>query len=251
MSVVCGPLRAIYATAVETLARRVVRALSGADDAFRLADQLSPDASPADRRAGFAALRVLGPDALAPFVLGEQRFGPRDAEIVQISIRMFPVHEPNPEAEDTGNADRDNTVRALRDWATGQVLAGLRVPGSARPYPVRAAADVSWDRGWMAWTAILAQLSPLATPGLDGCIHGDVRRHRLDVARGATRAMLRRDHLTAARLARWLAADEVPTDPPFRVEPMLRHLELVAETDPRMQLEIMMARYGLGGGFDE
>ncbi|MGH3538533.1 MAG: hypothetical protein ACRDQJ_09580, partial [Pseudonocardiaceae bacterium] len=80
----------------------------------------------------------------------------------------------------------------------------------------------------------------------------DARRYRLDVARGVTRAMLRRDYLTAARLARWLASGgEVPMDPPFAVEPVLRQLELVAGADPRLQLEIAIARYGLGGGAGE
>jgi hypothetical protein len=99
---------------------------------------------------------------------------------------------------------------------------------------------------------MLAQLSPLAVPGLDSVLHADVRRYRLDIARGVTRAMLRRDHLTAARLVRWLAVcGDAAMDPPFAVEPLVRQLELVAEPDPRMQLEITMTRSGRGGGFDD
>jgi hypothetical protein len=247
MSVISGPLRAVYATAVETLAECVVRALTGAGDAFRLADQLPAEGGPADRRAGVAAVRVLGPDALAPFLLAGHRFGPGDAEVVATSIQMFPVPELDLDAP-----DGDNTVlvRALRDWATGEVLTRLGVSGSARPYP--AGAGLGRDRGWVVRAGVLAQLSPLAAPGLDGNLHADARRYRLDVARGVTRAMLRRDYLTAARLARWLAAGgEVPMDPPFPVEPVLRQLELVAEPDPRLRLEITMARYGLGGGAGE
>jgi hypothetical protein len=61
--------------------------------------------------------------------------------------------------------------------------------------------------------------------------------------------MLRRDHLTAARFIRWLAVSgEVPMDPPFLVEPVLRQLELVGEADSRLQLEITIARHLLGGG---
>lgn len=255
MSVVSGPPRAVYATAVETLAECVVRALTGADDAFRLVDQLPPDGSPADRTAGLAAVRVLGPDALAPFVLAGHRFTPDDAEVVATSVQMFPLPEPDVDAEHPDmNADADGTVpvRALRDWATGRVLTRLRVPGCARPYPAQAGAGVGRDRGWLVWAGMLAQLSPLAAPGLDGCIHADARRYRLDVARGVTRAMLRRDHLTAARLARWLAAGgEVTMDPPFPVEVVLRQLELVAESGPRLRLEITMARYELGGGAGE
>lgn len=256
MSVVSGPPRAVFATAVETLADSVVRALTGAGDVFRLADHLPSDGSSPDFTARVAAVRVLGPDALAPFVLAGHRFGPGDAEVVAASIRMFPSGEPDPEVVgpdmDVDNADSAVLVRALRDWATGEVLTRLGVPGSALPYPARAGAGVHRDRRWVVWAGALAQLSPLAVPGLDSCIHADARRYRLDVARGVTRAMLRRDHLTAARLVRWLAArGDVPMDPPFPVAPVLRQLELVAEPDPRLRLEIMMARYGLEGGFDE
>lgn len=254
MSVVSGPPRAVYAAAVETLADSVVRALTGAGDAFRLADQLVSDGSPADRTAGLAAVRVLGPDALAPFVLAGHRFNPDDAEVVAASVQMFPLPEPEPDtatAHPDMNAGTDGAalVRALRDWATGQVLTRLQVPGRACPYPAQAGPDAGRDRGWLVWAGMLAQLSPLAAPGLAGCVHADARRYRLDVARGVTRAMLRRDHLTAARLARWLAAcGDVPMDPPFPVEPVLRQLELVAEPDSRLRLEITMARHGLEGG---
>ncbi|MDT7718659.1 MAG: hypothetical protein QOH09_4651 [Pseudonocardiales bacterium] len=250
MPVISGPPRAVYATAVETLAGSVVRALTGADDAFQLAGQLVAEGSPAECRARLAAVRVLGPDALAPFALAGHQFGPEDAEVVETGSQMFPTSELDPDATD----DADNTVlvRALRDWATGEVLTRLGVAGSARAYPARRGASVGPDQGWLAWGGVLAQLSPLATPGLDGPLHADARRYRLDVARGVTRAMLRRDYLTAARLARWLASGgEVTMDPPFAVEPVLRQLELVAGADPRLQLEIAIARYGLGGGAGE
>lgn len=243
MSAISGPPRAVYATAVETLAGSVVRALTGADDAFRLADQISLGGSPADQLAGLAAVRVLGSDALAPFVLARHRFSTEDADVVATSIRMFPVPEPDQIDSD------DNTVlvRELRDWATGQALIGLGAPGRTHPYPELAGPGAGRDRGWVEWTGMLAQLSPMAVPSLDSSLHADARRHRLDVARGVTRAVLRRDPLTAARLARWLAASgEAPMDPPFPVEPVLRQLELVAKPDHRLRLEITIARYGLG-----
>ena len=88
---------------------------------------------------------------------------------------------------------------------------------------------------------------PIVFPGLDCPLHVQARQRRLDVARGTTRALLRGDHLTAARLARWLAMGTgCPADPPFAVEPVLRQLELVAEPDPRLRLEITMARSVLG-----
>lgn len=58
--------------------------------------------------------------------------------------------------------------------------------------------------------------------------------------------MLRRDHLTAARLTRWLAGSGAAAmDPPFPPEPVLGHLELIADSDTRLQWEIVMARRGL------
>ena len=247
MSAISGPPRAVYATAVETLAGSVVRALTGADDAFRLADQI-PLGDPADQMAGLAAIRVLGADALAPFVLAGHRFSSADADVIATSIRTFPVPEPY-QSDSDGNA---KLVRELRDWATGQLLIGLGVPDSIHPYPELARTGVGRDRGWVAWTGMLAQLSPLATPGLDSSLHADVRRYQLDVARGASRASLRRDALTAARLARWLGAfGEAPMDPPFPVEPLLRQLELAARPDHRLHLEIAITRYELGGGNNE
>lgn len=77
-------------------------------------------------------------------------------------------------------------------------------------------------------------------------VHADAQRRRLDTARGITRAMLRRDHLTAARLARWLGASGTAAmDPPFPLEPVLGYLELIADSDTRLQLEIIVARRGL------
>ncbi|MGH3853482.1 MAG: hypothetical protein ACRDR6_08280 [Pseudonocardiaceae bacterium] len=252
MSVVSGPPRAVYTTAVETLAERVVRALTGADDAFRLTDQIPPEASPTDRRAGLAAIRVLGSDALVPFIVAGHQFSPGDAEVVALSIRTFPLPGPDLDAKYDHDADNAMLMRSLREWSTGEVLTRLGEPGFASPYPARAGAGAGRDRGWMAWAGMLAQLSPLAVPGLDSTLHADVRRYRLDVARGVTRAMLRRDHLTAARLVRWLAAcGDAPMDPPFPVELVLRQLELVAEPDPRLRLEITMARYGLAGEFND
>jgi hypothetical protein len=250
MSVVSGPPRAVYSTAVETLAGCVVRALAGVDDAFGLTDQLLPESSPADCQVGLAAVRVLGCDALAPFLVAGHQFSPGDAEVVANSIRTFPLPEPDPGARHDDDAGHTMVVRLLRDWATGEVLTRLGEPGLTNPYPAGAGAGFGRERGWVAWAGMLAQLSPLALPDLDSALHADVRRYRLDVARGVTRAMLRRDHLTAARLARWLAAcGDAPMDPPFSVELVLRQLELVAEPDPQLRLEMAMTRYGLGSEF--
>jgi hypothetical protein len=248
MSVVSGPPRAVYATAVETLAGSVVRALTGAGGAFQLADQLPSGGSPAECRAALAAVRVLGPDVLTPFVLAGHQFGAADAEVIATSIRTFPP----PELGLDEGPDDTVLVRALREWATGEVLTQLGLPDFSRCYPESRGTGRGGDRVWVVWAGMLAQLSPLAMPGLDSPVHTEARRYRLDVSRGVTRSMLRRDHLTAARLTRWLAlVGEVPMDPPFLVEPVLRQLELVAEADARLKLELTIARHALGGGASE
>ncbi len=250
MSVVSGPSRAVYTVAVETLAGCVVRGLTGMDDAFGLTGQLEVQSSPAASQAGLAAVRVLGSDALMPFLVTGHPFSGSDAEVVELSFRAFPLPEPDSSGEHDPNSAM--LMRVLRDWATGEMLGRLGAPGFAVPYPAEAGAGVGRERGWVAWVGMLAQLSPLAVPGLDSVLHADVRRYPLDVARGVIRSMLRRDHLTAARLLRWLATcGDAAMDPPFSVEPVLRQLELVAEPDPRLWLEMAMTRYGLGNTFND
>ena len=141
MAVVSEPPRAVYAAAVETLAGGIVRALEGAGDTFRLADQLG---GLGDWTAGLAAVRVLGPDALLPFTLGPHRFGPDDAEVIAASLRAFPAPEPQV------NADHGVLpVRALRDWATGQVLTRLGVTDFRLDPPTLPHAAV--DSTWTVW----------------------------------------------------------------------------------------------------
>ena len=250
MSVVSGPPRAVYTAAVETLAGCVVRFLTGVDDAFGLTGQIEIESGAAAGQAGLAAVRVLGSDALVPFLVAGHPLSGSDAEVVELSFRVFPLPEPDLSGEH--DADYVMLVRLLRDWATSEVLRRLGASDFAAPYPAGAAAGVGRERGWLAWAGMLAQLAPLAVPGLDSALHADVRCYRLDIARGVTRSMLRRDFLTAARLVRWLAAcGDAPMDPPFSVELVLRQLELVAEPDPRLRLEMAMTRYGLGSAFDD
>jgi hypothetical protein len=231
MSVVSGSPRAVYAAAVERLAASVVCALGSGDGAFRLRDQLP---GPGEM-AGLAAVRILGPDVLAPFVLGGHRLSAEDADVVAASLRVFPVATPD------GPLEGELPVRALRDWATGQVLTRLGARGFARPYP--GGAGVGRESGWLRWVGLLAQLSPLVSPGVDSPVHAAVRRYPQDVARGVTRAMLRRDYLTAVRLVRWLAAGDEPAgELRFALEPVMRQVELVAEPNPRLLLELAVAR---------
>jgi hypothetical protein len=96
---------------------------------------------------------------------------------------------------------------------------------------------------WQRWSVVVAQLSPLAAPGADGPVVEAVIRGRLALARGVTRSMLRRDHVTAARLARWIAlldgtGIELPLNPALVIE----HLRLHAGTGARLRLDLAIAR---------
>lgn len=236
MSRVCEPPRAVFAAAVKTLADSVVCALTGADDAFSLAGQVPSD----NPIAGLAAVRILGPDALAPFTVAGHVFSPSDADVITTSIATFPDSGP-----DTGSDDGRVAARQARDWAISQLLELLGVGEGlvAPPPPGALGGDQS---GWLQWSSMLTRLSPLAFAGLDSPLHEQARQRRLDTARGVTRSILRQDPLTAARLTRWLVTSSTgAANVPLRPEPVLRHLELLADPDPQLSLEIIMTRRGL------
>lgn len=238
MSRVCEPPRAVFVAATKTLADNVVRALTGADDVFCLADQVLCD----NPLAGLAAVRILGPDVLAPFTVAGQVFTASDAEVVTTSIATFPDS-----GLDIGGDDSLVVARRARDWATSQLLKRLGVSEGVRA--VSPPDALGGDQGeWLPWTTTLARLSPLALIGLDSPLHQQARQHRLDIARGVTRSMMRQDLLTAARLTRWLVASSngPAADLPLQPEPVLSHVELLAEADPQLVLEIIMTRRGLG-----
>jgi hypothetical protein len=89
---------------------------------------------------------------------------------------------------------------------------------------------------------VLAALAPLALPGLGDPFKVSVRRRSHDVARGVVRAMLRRDHPTAARLARWLAlAEHHGGAAVLDLLAVLDHLDLEA-TEARTALDTAIAR---------
>ena len=143
-------------------------------------------------------------------------------------------------------------MRRLRDWASDQLLARLGVSIPPSPYPV--IPGEPREPGWVGWGATLAAVSPLACPRLASPLHTQVRRRRLDIARGVTRAVLRGDTLTAARLTRWLACSSGDLlDPPFPPEPVLAHLHALG-AGPRgggsamLELEIAMARRSVTTG---
>jgi hypothetical protein len=185
--------RAEYAQAVDELAARVLRALGGGQGAGLLGDYVDQAGSVA---AALAAVRVLGADALVAHLFMKMPLTGRENEVVAESLRLVP-----PPAA-TGDP-HIGVIFAWRDWALAQVANRCcgDLPTIACPRD-----SVSADPDdWRSWSAAMAQLSVLAVPGLDSPIHELGRRHPLALARGATRAVLRRDHPMAAALGRWLA----------------------------------------------
>ncbi|MDR6593210.1 hypothetical protein ACFFSW_05245 [Saccharothrix longispora] len=207
--------------------------------------------------AGLGAVRLVGADVFAPHLLSGRPLDVRDAGAVADAFEAFPaVHQP---------VTHQQRVLAWRDWGTVELLARLTSARSAPPGTAEAwrdwattrlaatrlgrppgdAAAVLGDPGdWPRWSVAVAQLSSLALPGLGGPVHDAVAAEPLALARGATRALLRRDHTTAARLARWVAllADRVPLDAPL----LLEHLGLHAGADARLLLDLTVAGRVLG-----
>ena len=216
------PPSAVYAAAAETLADIVVRAIRGADDAFRLSEVLTAG----DPATGLAAVRVLGPDALAPYLIIGYPFATEDAEVVTTSLAAFPL-----------DSDGEAPVRRFRDWATRALLARL----TDQPAPVLPETPACGPKAhWLVFVGELSGLAPLVAPGLDSPIHTAARTRALDVARGVSRSMLRRDYLTAVRLSRWLATG--PCVPGVELGGVLTHVELFGDDSPRLRLEVVLAR---------
>ena len=222
------------AVAVDVLAGAVGQALSGVGAAFKLGDVVGGWADPV---VGLGAVRVLGADALTPFLFTGRPPSASDVEVVQAAIRLFPA----PHREDPGDA----RVWRCRDWALGEVLAHL---GVSEPAGNQAAAlDSDGEDGfagepaWPVWSASVSRLSVLALPAVGGPVREQVRRRRRDTWRGLVRTMLRHDPLSAARLARWLALDAAVSSESL-LDAALSHLELFTAPPPRVRLEIALAR---------
>lgn len=300
-----------YAESAADLARRVLGALRGTGGTALLAEHVERADDP---KAALAALRVVGADTFAPYLLGDSAFHPQDADAVAMAFTVFPP-TVNPPAPPPGGP-AEPWVVAWRDWAMAELLdrftdsrgAGLPrttggepasvaevvdAPAAAvrapRPEgapllvddrlraaygtpgaPTREAVRVpegsyaadrlhATDAGytadaptstteaagldWQRWSVRMGQLSPLALPGLDGPVHQAARAAPLALARGASRALLRRDHPTALRIVRWLAfvgAEGVPL--PLELPPLIDHLDLIGGGGPRLALDLAIAR---------
>ncbi|MEU6233988.1 hypothetical protein [Kitasatospora sp. NPDC047058] len=238
-------LRDEYAAAVERVAGRVLDALPGGggpaaparpDDGPPPPAVRAPDESPLSR-AELAAVRVLGPDAFAPALLDGRAPDPTTALTAAQALDAFPAATTDPARPETA------LVAAWRDRSTAQLLARAGRPTVAPsaehvPAPVPGPEQLGWPR----WSVVMAQLSALALPGLDGAVHELARRHDLALARGAVRSMIRRDHRTAARLARWLArtaADGVP--PRLELAPVIDRIRLAGDGSARTALDLAIA----------
>ncbi|MFD7510544.1 hypothetical protein ACFV5N_14585 [Streptomyces sp. NPDC059853] len=233
--------RAVYTEATAALARRVLDALRGVGDTAPLARFTEAATDP---KAALAAVRVLGADVLAPHALTGGTPHPRDLAVIAQATAVFPapvLTAPPPEGP------LENWAIAWRDWATGRLIAALG-DGAADDTPQPPAAPVLTDiADWQRWSGVCARLATLALPGVTGPVPAVVRRHPVALARGTTRALLRRDYPTAARLARWLAAahrDGVPL--PLDPAALTEHIALHAAGEPRLALDLAVARLLLG-----
>ncbi|MGP3971037.1 hypothetical protein [Streptomyces sp. 6N223] len=202
-----------------------------------------------DPRPALAAVRILGADALAPHALTRSAPPMIEAAVVAESLRLFPPAHATAnatanapaDADADDDANRDAQIAAWRDHVLAQ-LTGLDAPAPhAAPTPTPPDSD---PPAWRAWSVTMAQLSPLALPGIDTSVHEAARHGRVSLARGAAWALLRRDHALAARLGRWLALLEVEGRHPLPLEPgpLLDHVLLLGGVEPRTVLEAEIGR---------
>ncbi|MEV0123650.1 hypothetical protein AB0I16_19325 [Streptomyces sp. NPDC050703] len=223
-----------YAASAADLAVRVLDALRGTEDAALVARHVEEAADP---KAALAAIRVVGADLFAPHLLADAVLLPEDAMAVVQSFTVFPPPVTVPPAPPAGPAEP--WIAAWRDRATATLLA--RFSGGEALVPEPLGAPVAEEPDWQRWSVRMGQLSPLALPGLDGPVHTAARNAPLALARGACRAVLRRDFPTAMRITRWLALLAAEgARPPIDPAPLVEHLRLLGG-GPRLALDAAIA----------
>ncbi|OKI01895.1 hypothetical protein A6A06_12205 [Streptomyces sp. CB02923] len=264
--------RTAHSESADQLARRALDALQGTGGAAVAAAHVEAAAeSGGDPAVALGAVRILGADVLAPYVLTGQTPTAGETAAIGLALSALPPAGTPPPVPPAG--PEEAWIMAWIDWGLATVLARLDPANS----PVRAAplpqgpplCDDSAPRGlpptagpdggdrtggpgapveegWVSWSVRMGKLASLALPGLDGPVHTAARSGALGLARGATRATLRRDHPTAARITRWLAwlrADGtgLPLDP----APLTEHIGLLGGGD-RPALDTAVARRLLG-----
>ncbi|GAA2386475.1 hypothetical protein [Streptomyces coeruleofuscus] len=236
--------RAAHCASAELLASRAREALKGAGGSTIVASLLQ-EAAEADGTTGATglvtatgAVRQLGADALAPYVLTGQIPAPEESAAVRLTLAALPPAPRLPPAPPRG--PEPPWIRAWIDWGLVTLLARL-APGAPQAPPPMPSGPPHFDstaprhhsatwtpqggsgEGWVPWALRMGQLASLALPGLDTPVHEAARSGTEALARGATRSLLRRDFVTAARVTRWLAwlaADNValPLDAALLVE---------------------------------
>ncbi|MFI0262456.1 hypothetical protein ACH4OW_25835 [Streptomyces sp. NPDC017056] len=266
--------RTAHSESADQLARRALDTLRGAGGATVAAGHVEAAGteSGGDPAVALGAVRIVGADVLAPYVLTGQSPWAGETSAIGLALSALPPAEPPPPAPPEG--PEAAWTMAWVDWGLVTVLARVDPAGS----PVRAAVlpqgpprcdddaprrmpltasepegaaagdDLRggiWE-GWVPWSIRMGKLASLALPGLDGPVHAAARSGVLALARGATRATLRRDFPTAARITRWLAwlhAEGVPV--PFDPVPLTEHTTLLGGSD-RAALDTAIARRLLG-----
>ncbi|MEU6114314.1 hypothetical protein ABZ840_07180 [Streptomyces sp. NPDC047117] len=247
------------------MALRALDALEGVESTGVAAGYVEEAAaeSEGDTAVALGAVRILGADVLAPYVLRHRALPDEESYVIDLALSALPPARPAPPPPPRG--PEAPWLRAWADW--GLVAALARVaPGHSSPHtaplpeappacddalprrhpavadPEDADSDGAAREGWVSWAVRMAALAPLALPGLDGPVHASARDGVTGLARGACRSMLRRDFPTAARLARWLAwlhheGVPLPLDP----VPFTQHLTLLG-VGGRLALDTAIAR---------
>ncbi|MDN3294910.1 hypothetical protein QWM81_12775 [Streptomyces ficellus] len=257
--------RTAYTLSADRLARRVFDVLRDVEDTGIAANHVEDAAAKSAEQTAVAlgAVRLLGADVLAPYVLTGRTPPVGETAAINMALNALPPAQPPPAAPPEGR--EEPWVRAWVDWSLvtvlarvdpGDVLVVAPVPagpplydGAAprrRPPTAEGGSDGHTREGWVPWSVRLGQLSSLALPGLDGPVHQAARSGAMGLARGATRAVLRRDFLTAARITRWLAwlqAEHARL--PLDVVRLTEHIALLGGSE-RITLETAISRRLLG-----
>ncbi|GGT62619.1 hypothetical protein [Streptomyces purpureus] len=227
MSVTDATLRAKYGNAVERMAGLALAALRGGES---VCDSLQPLTT-----ADLAAVRIMGPDMFAAQTFGTSA-GSGQGQGQDAATAVAQAHRVFPQAGD------GDVVVAWHDWATAE-LASRTGPAQPPQLPDRLPSAT----GWRDWSLAMARLAPLALPTLDSPLHDRARSQPVPLARGTVRAMLRRDHRTAARLVRWLAwLHQARVPVPLEVPPLITRLRQVGAGSARTVLDLTVAERLLG-----